>query len=89
MRNLDIVLPILLGVSIFTIVALAAYIRRKKLRVPPPQVGSKIPLEEFHCVKSSIKEINDSLSIGQFVFTNGIDVLLNKTSKVQRDLSHD
>lgn len=90
MQNLRLYLPILIGLAIFIMVALILLLR-KKGHAKSPLVGKReqATLEEFHCLKSSMKQVNENIYIGQFVFTNRMDVTLNAPSKVPRQISED
>ena len=90
MQNLRLYLPILIGLAIFMIVALTL-LHRKKRHSKSPLINQKeqATLEEFHCIKSSMKQVNENIYIGQLVFTNRMDVTLNAPSIVPRQSSED
>jgi len=90
MQNMRFYISILIGLAIFIVVALAL-LQRKRRHPQLPRVSKKeqATLEEFHCIKSSMKKVNENIFIGQFVYTNRLDVTLNAQSKVPREISED
>lgn len=90
MTNLRFYLPILVGLAIFLVVAFAVF-HRKKSHPKLPFVNPKeeAACEEFHCIKSSMKQVSEDIYIAQLVFTNRMDVTLNAQPKVPRQISED
>jgi hypothetical protein len=90
MQNLRIYLPILIGLTIFLVVVFALVQNKKRYR-KLPLVSSKeqAAYEEFHCIKSSMKQVNQDITIAQLVFTNRLDVTLDARPKVPRQISED
>jgi len=90
MQNLRLYLPILIGLAIFIIVALTLlHLKNRHPQSPLISKRERATLEEFHCIKSSMKQVNENIYIGQIVFTNRMDVTLNAPSKVPRQISED
>jgi hypothetical protein len=91
MRNLGLYLPILAGLAIFLM--LAIFIRhhgRSSRRNPRPIVPAKqAPHEEFYCVKTSLKQVNENFFIAQVVYTNRMSVTFDAHPHVPRQISED
>jgi hypothetical protein len=50
-----------------------------------PRRGHKMtPKEEFYCVRSSVKQINENFHVAQIVFTNRKDCTLTAQGEVRR-----
>jgi hypothetical protein len=79
-----------MGLAIFLLVACAVYHRKKRHpQLPPVSTKERTAYEEFHCIKSSMKQVNEKIYIAQLVFTNRLDVTLDAQSKVPRQISED
>ena len=90
MQNLRIYVPILIGLTIFLVVVFTL-VQKKKRHRKLPLVNSKerAAYEEFHCIKSSMKQVSQDITIAQLVFTNRLDVTLDARPKVPRQISED
>ena len=91
MRTFGLYLPILAGLAVFLV--LAIFIRYRRLgsrRDLRPAVPAKhAACEEFHCIKTTLKQVNENFFIAQLVFTNRMSVTLDTHSKVPRQIPED
>lgn len=91
MRNLGLYLPILTGLAVFFVLALVIHYhrRRSRCRTPSAVIGKQAACEEFRCIKTTLKQVNENFYIAQLVFTNRMSVTLNTHPKVPRQISED
>ncbi|MBM3800777.1 MAG: hypothetical protein FJW26_00530 [Acidimicrobiia bacterium] len=85
MRNTDVYFPILLGLALFLIAVFVVAFFRNRWRAGLKQRrGHKVDAkEEFYCVRSSLKQINESFHVAQIVFTNRKDCTLTAQGEVR------
>ncbi len=78
MQNLCTYLTIFLGVKLVLILVFGFIIYRQQLRIKrnPPVPAKLQSTEEFHVVKSSIKQVNERFIVGQILFSNRKDFIL-------------
>jgi hypothetical protein len=79
-----------MGLSVFLVLAFAVFHRKKRHPSAPVVYGKEQAVyEEFHCIKSSMKQVNENSYVAQLVFTNHTNVTLNAPSQVPRQISED
>jgi hypothetical protein len=86
MRNAYAFFSILLGLTIFLFVIFAWVFVEERVRLAWKRRHSRkrAPREDFYCVKSSLKQINDNFYVAQILFTNRRDCTLTTQSETRR-----
>jgi hypothetical protein len=89
MRNAYLYFSILLGLAIFlAIVFVWVYFREKVAHLWKRRSSSRpVTNEDFYCVKSSLKQINDDFYVAQILFTNRKDCTLTTHGEIRRQSS--
>ena len=91
MRNSYLYLSILLGLTIFLVLMFVVLLFKEKMRGRWKGRFSQqlAPREDFYCVKSSMKQINDSFYVAQILFTNKKDCTLTTQKETPRHISEE
>ena len=93
MRNAYVYFSIALGLALFLLAVFVIVFFRERVRVrltlkrrPAPKVA---PKEEFCCVRTSLKQINENFHVAQILFTNRKDCTVNAQGEVRRRAAED
>lgn len=90
MRNAYVYFSILLGLAIFLVVTFAVVFLKERFRNVWQRSDRKASQrEDFYCVKSSLKQINDNFYVAQILFTNKKDCSLTTQGETRRRISED
>ncbi|MCI0424011.1 MAG: hypothetical protein L0387_40925 [Acidobacteria bacterium] len=91
MRNAYVYFSILLGLALFLIAVFAiVFFRERVAHVLKRRPARKaVPREDFYCVRSSLKQINENFHVAQILFTNRKDCTLTAQGEVRRRASED
>jgi hypothetical protein len=89
MRNAYLYFSILLGLAIFLVVVFVAVYFCERLKPLWRRRSHSKPAarEDFYCVKSSLKQINENFCVAQILFTNRKDCTLTTHGEIRRQSS--
>ena len=91
MRNAYVYFSILLGLALFLLVVFAMLFFKERLRLAlrrRPALKAA-PKEDFYCVRTSLKQINENFHVAQILFTNRKDCTLTAQGEVRRRAADD
>ena len=91
MRNSYVYFSMLLGLALFLLVVIVVvfFKERVALALKRRPVRKLTPREDFYCVKTSLKQINENFHVAQIVFTNRKDCILTAQGEVRRRVTED
>ncbi len=91
MRNAYGYLSILLGLALFLLVVFAIVFFRERLRntLKRRPARKAAPKEDFYCIRTSLKQINENFHVAQILFTNRKDCTLTAQGEVRRRTADD
>jgi hypothetical protein len=91
MRNNFLYFSLLLGVFVFLVMAFFWVYMKERLKGRFRRRSAPKPIrkEEFYCVKSSLKQINENFCVAQILFTNRKDCTLAPQSESHHAASED
>ena len=91
MRNAYGYLSILLGLALFLLVVFAIVFFRERLRntLKRRPARKAAPKEDFYCIRTSLKQINENFHVAQILFTNRKDCTLTAQGDVRRRAADD
>jgi hypothetical protein len=91
MRNAYLYFSILLGLALFLLVVFAMVFFKERLRLALKRRPSRkvAPKEDFYCVRTSLKQINENFHVAQILFTNRKDCTLTAQGEVRRRAAED
>ena len=90
MRNAYGYLGILLGLALFLVVFAIVFFRGR-LRYPLKRRPAlkAAPKEDFYCIRTSLKQVNENFHVAQILFTNRKDCTLTAQGEVRRRTADD
>jgi len=91
MRNTYGYLAILLGLALFLVVVFAIVFFKERLRhtLKRRPARKAAPKEDFYCIRTNLKQINENFHVAQILFTNRKDCTLTAQGKVRRRTAED
>jgi uncharacterized protein (DUF58 family) len=91
MRNAYVYFSILLGLALFLLVVFAMVFFKERLRraLKRRPIRKVAPKEDFYCVRTSLKQINENFHVAQILFTNRKDCTLTAQGEVRRRAAED
>ena len=86
MRNAYVYFSILLGLALFLLVVFAMVFFKERVRraLKRHPIRKVAPKEDFYCVRTSLKQINENFHVAQMLFTNRKDCTLTAQGEVRR-----
>jgi uncharacterized protein (DUF58 family) len=86
MRNAYVYFSILLGLALFLLVVFAMVFFKERVRraLKRHPIRKVAPKEDFYCVRTSLKQINENFHVAQILFTNRKDCTLTAQGEVRR-----
>ena len=86
MRNAYVYFSILLGLALFLLVVFAMVFFKERVRraLKLRPIRKVAPKEDFYCVRTSLKQINENFHVAQILFTNRKDCTLTAQGEVRR-----
>ncbi len=84
MRNAYVYFSIILGAAVFLAVVFGVIFYRKTLRLSAWRPRGASVFEDFYCVRSNLKQINDNFYVAQILFTNRKDCTLTTHGELRR-----
>jgi len=86
MRNAYVYFSILLGLALFLLVVFAMVYFKERVRLVLKRrpIRKVAPKEDFYCVRTSLKQINENFHVAQILFTNRKDCTLTPQGEVRR-----
>ena len=91
MRNAYVYFSILLGLALFLLVVFAMVFFKERVRraLKRHPIRKVAPKEDFYCVRTSLKQINENFHVAQILFTNRKDCTLTAQGEVRRRTSEE
>jgi hypothetical protein len=91
MRNAYVYFSILLGLALFLVVVVAMVFLKERVRLALKRRPIKkiAPKEDFYCVRTSLKQINENFHVAQILFTNRKDCTLTAQGEVRKRAAED
>ena len=91
MRNAYVYFSVLLGLALFLIaVCVMVFFRERVLLALKRRPIRKVaPKEDFYCIRTSLKQINENFHVAQILFTNRKDCILTAQGEVRRRTSEE
>ena len=91
MRNAYVYFSILLGLALFLLaVCVMVFFRERVLLALKRRPIRKVPpREDFYCIRTSLKQINENFHVAQILFTNRKDCTLTAQGEVRRRSAED
>ena len=86
MRNAYVYFSILLGLALLLLVVFAMVFFKERVRraLKRHPIRKVTPKEDFYCVRTSLKQINENFHVAQILFTNRKDCTLTAQGEVRR-----
>jgi len=90
MRNGYVYFSILLGLALFLLAVFVMVFFKERVRLALKRPARKVtPKEDFFCVRTSLKQINEDFHVAQILFTNRKDCTLTAQGEVRRRAAED
>ena len=91
MRNAYVYFSILLGLALFLLAVFVMVFFRERVRLALKRRPARkaAPKEDFYCVRTSLKQINENFHVAQILFTNRKDCTLTAQGEVRRRTAED
>ena len=90
MQNAYGYLAILLGLALFLVVFAIVFFRERfKCALKRRPALKAAPKEDFYCIRTSLKQVNENFHVAQILFTNRKDCTLTAQGEVRRRTADD
>lgn len=90
MRNAYGYLAIVLGLALFLVVFAIVFFRgRLRYTLKRRPALKAAPKEDFYCIRTSLKQVNENFHVAQILFTNRKDCTLTAQGEVRRHTADD
>ena len=91
MQNAYVYFSILLGLALFLLAVFVMVFFRERLSLALKRRPTRkaAPKEDFYCIRTSLKQINENFHVAQILFTNRKDCTLTAQGEVRRRATED